>query len=155
MTPHRPSSSGRGENNLEAWAVTLVVLICAALYFWNANPSPAHWLNRTPQDFYGYQTAGFLSGHLHTSNPPHPALLALPNPYDPAANAPYRVHDMTLWKGKYYLYFGMTPAVLFFGPVHLLTGWYPTEPLAVMVFAAFGLAAGGVFLRALRRTYFA
>jgi len=141
-------------NRMESWAMALVVLFCGWLYFWNANPAPAAWLTRPPADFYGYQTAGFLAGQLSTSNAPHPALLALSNPYDPVANAPYRVHDMTLWQGKYYLYFGTTPIVLFFGPIKALTGWHPTEPLAVVTFLTLGLAAGGVFLAGIRRIYF-
>ena len=44
---------------------------------------------------------------------PHPALLAMADPYDPVANAPYRVHDMTLYKGHYYLYFGVSPVSSF------------------------------------------
>jgi len=143
-----------GRNLGESCAVALVVLACGWLYAWNAGPASALTPKSEPGDFYGYQTAGFLSGRLSTSNPPNPALLALSNPYDPVANAPYRVHDMTLWKGKYYLYFGATPVVLLLAPLRLLTGSYLGEPLAVVVFLTFGLAAGGVFLVTVRSIYF-
>src|SRR4051812_19923000 len=42
-----------------------------------------------------------------------PKLLALPDPYDPASRAhvPF-LHDMTLYKGKYYGYWGPFPGVV-------------------------------------------
>ena len=41
-----------------------------------------------------------------TSHAPRPELLALPDPHDPVHSAPYRLHDVTLYDGKYYLYWG-------------------------------------------------
>ena len=43
---------------------------------------------------------------------PSPKLLALPDPYDPAANGPYHLHDAVLFNGKYYIYFGPAPAAI-------------------------------------------
>ena len=65
---------------------------------------------------------------------PAPELLALPNPYDPAANAPYRVHDLSLYRGKYYAYWGPAPALLWFAPFRALTGFHFSENMATALF---------------------
>jgi hypothetical protein len=56
---------------------------------------------------------------------PAPAHLALPDPYDPIANRPFRqrhgVHDAVLFDGKFYLYWGPVPALLL-APVKWVSG---------------------------------
>jgi hypothetical protein len=131
-----------------------IVLVCGYVYFWTALQYPNTAFGRAPQGYYGLLTEGFRSGHLYAAIEPHPALLALPDPYDPVANAPYRVHDMSLFEGKYYLYFGVTPVVLLFLPVRLLTGFYPTEPFAVAFFLTVGLVAGAGLIGSVRRRWF-
>ncbi len=54
----------------------------------------------------------FLHHRLSLAIQPAPALLALPDPYDPAANHDLRVIDLSLYKGKYYLYWGPVPAAV-------------------------------------------
>ena len=131
-----------------------MAVLCAWLYFWSARQPVDFLFSREPAGYYGLLTAGFRHGHLAVDRLPDPRLLALPDPYDPVANAPYRVHDMTLFHGKYYLYFGVTPVLLFFWPIAVLTGWYPTEPCAVATFCLLGVLAGLTLLWAVRRRYF-
>ena len=50
-----------------------------------------------------------------------PGSLQLPDPYDPVAYAPYPVNDLSYYKGKLYLYFGITPALVLFWPYVALT----------------------------------
>ena len=128
--------------------------LAVGLYFWSARQPVPFLFSRQPISYYELLTAGFRSGHLSVKLEPHPALLALPNPYDPVANAPYRVHDMTFYHGKYYLYFGVTPVLVFFWPIAAFIGWYPTEPCAVAAFGCLGIAAGLALLCAIRRRYF-
>lgn len=73
------------------------------------------------------------------------ALQALDNPYDPAQRegVPYR-YDCAYYKGKYYVYFGVVPAVLLFMPYKVLTGERLTGYHATQVFAALLVVA--VFL---------
>lgn len=85
-------------------------------------------------DHYGYYNLladAFEAGRLSLPIEPKPELLALPNPYDATANAGYRLHDASLKDGKYYLYFGAVPALLFFLPFRLLGLGMLSEPLAV------------------------
>jgi hypothetical protein len=67
-------------------------------------------------------------------------MLALPDPRDPIANADYRLHDASLYHGKYYLYFGPTPALVLFLPYKLLTGSYLPTRAAVALFCIGGYA---------------
>jgi hypothetical protein len=138
----------------DALLCLVVAVLCGWLYFWSARQPVDFLFSRQPESYYELLTAGFRAGHLSVKLEPHPALLALPNPYDPVANAPYRVHDMTFYHGKYYLYFGVTPVLLFFWPVVAATGWYPTEACAVATFGLVGVAAALALLCAWRRRYF-
>lgn len=107
-----------------------------------------------PSGYYGMLAAGFRDGSTAVKLKPAEGLLALQDPYDPVANAPYRAHDMTLWQGKYYLYYGVAPLLAFFLPFSVLTGWYPTEQLAVALSCSVAMAVGLALLGAMRRRYF-
>ena len=70
---------------------------------------------------YHHLTEALLQGKVNLPQEPHPELAKLTDPYNPDQNAPYRWHDATYYKGKYYLYFGPTPVYLFYFPYKLLT----------------------------------
>ena len=107
-----------------------------------------------PSGYYGMQWSGFSGGHLHVALEPAAGLLALKDPYDPVANAPYRAHDMTLWRGKYYLYYGVSPILVFLAPTGILLGWYPTEACMVAFFCSAGVAVALALLLRMRRRWF-
>jgi hypothetical protein len=137
----------------ELVATGFVVLLIGWIYVGNSRAFSTWWVVNTPGDYYEYQTEGFVRGHLYASVAPNPALARLPDPYDPVANAPYRIHDMTYFQGRYYLYFGVTPVVLLFLPWRLLTGTHITEPFAATLFCLAGFCVGLLVLRAWRRHY--
>jgi hypothetical protein len=134
--------------------LAILALAGALWYFWTASQPAFGFWDKGPVGYYGAQTEGFLRGQLNVTIAPAPELLALKDPYDPVANGPYRVHDMTLWRGSYYLYYGVAPVLIFFLPFKLLTGWYPTEGCAVAFFCSVGLGVGLAVLGAVRRRYF-
>jgi hypothetical protein len=103
---------------------------------------------------YEYLTEGFLHGHTYLSVEPAPELLKLEDPYDPAANAPYRLWDTSLYNGRYYLYQGPTPAVALMLPWRIATGRMLPQRLAVAAFAALGLAALTLLLWEVRGRHF-
>ncbi len=45
--------------------------------------------------------------------------------------------DTSLYKGKLYLYFGITPLILFYIPFNLITGLYLTDKLLVLILVCF------------------
>ena len=84
--------------------------------------------------FYNLMADAFLAGKVSLLVEPPPELLRLPNPYDPQANSAYRLNDASLYKGRYYLYFGPVPALVLFIPFRLLPFGMITEPFAVALF---------------------
>lgn len=64
-------------------------------------------------DYYHQQASGFLKGKLHLPIDVVPELLALSNPYDPYERRLINVPvDVSLYKGRYYLYWGPVPALM-------------------------------------------
>ncbi len=72
------------------------------------------WKDFPPStNYYDLQATAFHDGQLALEVEPDPALLGLENPYEPANRENISVlWDATLYKEKYYLYWGPTPALL-------------------------------------------
>jgi hypothetical protein len=68
-----------------------------------------HWPLET--SYVNDLAEGFRHGHLHLATEPPAALLARPNPFDPA-NAGSWMWDASFHGGHYYLYWGPVPALL-------------------------------------------
>ena len=64
------------------------------------------------------------------------------------------MHDLSYYKGKLYLYFGVTPAVALFWPYVALTGHYLLHKDATVIFFSAGFLAGAGLLWAIWRRYF-
>jgi hypothetical protein len=126
------------------------------LYFWIARPAISQLLgnHRAQTAYYNRLVDGFASGHLHLAGDPAPEMAQLKNPYDPIENGPYRLHDATYYKGKYYLYFGPTPALVLFWPYHALTGDYLWHRQGVAIFGSGVFLVSVGLLFAIRRRYF-
>ncbi len=74
-------------------------------------------------DYYNYLVSGFRKGSLALDITVPPALIAAKNPYDPAGRpAGIAPHDVSYFKGHYYLYFGVVPVVTLFWPFRILAG---------------------------------
>jgi hypothetical protein len=133
--------------------VTFCALI-GAYYLWTvwSSGSPITF-NQDRRDYYNLLSDGFLSGHLHLRVAPDPGLLALPNPYDPAASLDLRIQDLSLYDGKYYLYWGPSPALLLYMPFRLLPLGDLPETLAAFLFAFVGFCFSIACLRALAQRF--
>jgi hypothetical protein len=74
--------------------------------------SAGHWTHWPVYNTYVSDLAdGFLHGHLHLATEPPAALVARPNPLDPA-NSGLWYWDASLYGSHYYLYWGPVPALL-------------------------------------------
>ena len=148
MNPHRDALPGR----IALW---FALALCAAASFWIAD-GVAPWSSSRPNVWhhYEYLAEGFLAGHTYLSVEPAPELATLRDPYDPAENAPYRLWDASLYKGRYYLYYGPAPALALMAPWRVLTGRMLPQRLAVALFAAGGLAGLALLLREVRAKCF-
>ena len=108
-------------------------------YLWTATSSnrPFH-LRDTSREFYNQLTDSLVQGHVYLPTKPSPQLLALPDPYDPAANERFRLHDASLYRGRYYMYFGVAPAMTLYLPWRVLTGKRLSDDIAVTLFSMGG-----------------
>jgi hypothetical protein len=89
--------------------VGALILATIGGYFMVSLPRPSEEPESTDK-LYALLTYAFLAGKTSLPVEPDARLLALPDPYRPAA--PYRIQDASLYKGKYYIYFGPTPAII-------------------------------------------
>ena len=110
--------------------------------------------------YYNLLVQGFRGGHLSLKKDVPPGLTHLTDPYDPTANGPYRstsygLHDMSYYKGRLYLYFGITPVLILFWPFVVLTGHYLFHRQAAVIFCTIGFLASVGVLHSLWRRYFA
>jgi tetratricopeptide (TPR) repeat protein len=110
--------------------------------------------------YYNLLAQGFRAGQLSLKKDLPPGFAQLADPYDPAANVIYRnpqtrIVDLSYYKGRLYLYFGVTPALILFWPYVALTGHYLFHRQAVPIFCTVGFLVSVGLLRALWRRYFA
>ena len=105
-------------------------------------------------DYYKLLVRGWRKGQLNLDKDPAPELLALADPYDPAQNGPYKLGDISLYRGKYYTYFGAAPALTLMWPYAVLTGREMVTGEAALVFCLLALGAASWFWLAVRRRYF-
>lgn len=148
-SPVRSVAVGRG------LLLAFVVLLVLGYYQWSVSHALSPYGNLTARaEAYNRLIDGFRAGQLSLKLKPRPELVQLANPYDSEKNRPYRYHDATYYQGRYYIYHGVTPALVLFLPYHLITGKYLWHHEAVAIFCGAGfLVSAGLFL-ALCRRYF-
>ncbi|MEN9661735.1 MAG: hypothetical protein RL324_684 [Verrucomicrobiota bacterium] len=137
----------------------LIIFACTSWFYGYIGIPPVYpaTFEKQNRDYYNLLTGGFLSGHLSLSTEPPPALVALADPYDPvqrAAAGDVGMHDVTYYKGRYYLYFGVAPALTLFVPFKALTGYYFPQNLATVLFCCGGYFWSLCLLVGLRRRFF-
>jgi hypothetical protein len=117
----------------------ILASVCAlvlAVYLLAAHSSiPRSGRMGAADNYYNLLVQGFRAGQLSLKKEVPPGLVQLADPYDPEAHAAYPVFDMSYYKGKFYLYFGVTPAVALFWPYVALTGHYLSQKKQQWFFA--------------------
>jgi len=130
-------------------------LALAWFYLWTASGGWPFDIGGPHDGHYDLLARALVRGQLHLTVEPPPALLEMSEPYEPGRNAPYRLHDASLYRGRYYLYFGVVPAVLLFVPWRLLGLGDLPQNLAAALFAWGGFLFSALLLRRLLRTHLA
>jgi len=110
-------------------------------------------------NYYNLLVQGFRAGQLSLKKEAPPGLAQLADPYSATLGAfdqsgSGRILDMSYYKGRLYLYFGVTPVLLLFWPFVALTGHYLSHGQAMAIFCSVGFLAGAALLFALWRRYF-
>ncbi|WP_347006789.1 hypothetical protein [Coprococcus comes] len=102
-----------------------------------------------------------IDGQFSLELPVSKTLKEMENPYDPVkrdqlmkeAGEWYYV-DHAFYKGKYYCYFGIVPALLFFVPYKLITGHHLHTWVAVILCGELYCIASYIFVYILQKKYF-
>jgi hypothetical protein len=141
-----PSPSPISQIRWNSPALLLVFLIFGAYYRWTVQPNLTGEI--TGHSVYNLLTDAYLQGQLSLLIAPDPRLLQLSDPYDPNQNGAIgHLHDMSLYKGKYYVYFGPAAAVTLFLPFRLLLGIPLPDRLAACFFGTAAFIAACLFLK--------
>jgi hypothetical protein len=119
------------------WLAVVAVLVAYAVY---GSHGTFRWpLGTWGQSYYAGLAEGFLNGELSMAARPAEELTRLPDPYDFHARGDIPVlWDASYFEGKYYLYFSPVPVLLFYAPVRLIAGAYPSDDFAATFFASIG-----------------
>ena len=107
---------------------------------------------------YGALAHSLLNGRLDLMADPPDALTAMENPYDTVTRqteAPDALWDVAYRGGRYYVYFGIVPCLLFQLPFEALTGIPDLPPCVGMIVMAWAwiLAIFGLLREAFRRWF--
>lgn len=134
-------------------ATGLVAVAAVALLVWTAGSTgiPENFRGRKT-DYYNLLVAGFREGHLHMKVTPDPRL-GPGMPSEPPRAGAEILLDASYYRGKYYLYFGATPAVLLFLPWAVLVGHDLPEWFAGAILATAVLLTALGWLAMLRREF--
>ncbi len=135
--------------------IVLIILVIG-FYFWTATAGRNDFeLNVDHGGHYNTLARSFLQGQLNLIADPDPRLLALEDPYDPRANDGLRIHDLSLYKKKYYLYNGPIAAVVIYIPYLLLfNNKGMPYTLAIFIFSCLGFIFSSLLLLHLKNKYF-
>ena len=112
---------------------TIITIVITLIYIWLSTGGTMYEFFPTTY-YYDYLTDAFLHGQPHLLIEPAKELLALPDPYDPQANEKWRLHDASLYQGKYYLYWGPAPALLLLLFKYIFPGFMIGDQLLVVGF---------------------
>jgi hypothetical protein len=103
------------KSNTPRWTHILVVLLTLLIilfYVWLISVGLwTRWPATT--NYYDQLASAFQHGQLHLEQQPDPRLFQLANPYDPEARSGIPTPlDISLYNGKFYLYWGPAPGLL-------------------------------------------
>ncbi len=138
--------------------LSFLILIVLIYYVWIATAG-TNKFNLQISNYGGYISYNhladsFLEGKINLLVDPKPELLKLKDPYEPGANYNCRWQDASFYKNKFYFYWGAVPALVFYTPYKLLTGYYMPDNLVVLIFIFGGFLFSVTFLLNVRKKHF-
>lgn len=110
-------------------------------------------------EFNPYQdlAEALTEGHIYINEEPDPALLSLSNPYDDSLRSAMGIEtkwDYALYNGKYYVYFGIVPCLIFYLPLYALLGIRMPNSLPVLGAAVLLLVGIYMMIKAMAAKYY-
>ena len=148
--------------NGKSFSIIIIPIIVALVFFfygWIATSCKGSFnFNSGYKGYYNLLSYSLIRGHTYLPIYPNPEFLALDDPYDPVANFDYRIsgniHDLSFYNGRYYLYFGITPALTLYVPYMFLTGKGLPDNFTVFLFSFLGFIFSLLLLVHIRNKYF-
>lgn len=136
-------------------AVLLVLIVAIAAGFWPLSKLDP-WCDRKTEETVQYQmlAEALTRGEVHIAEETDPKMLNLENPYDSTARGSLGRWDTAYYEGKYYVYFGIAPALLYYLPYYIATGEPMTTSTAVYISCVLAAAATLFALYQLARRWF-
>ena len=144
------TGSEGGLAQIASWSLFLLISV---VYVWII--SVGRWTN-WPESTHYFSLLGeaFRQGQTHLLVQPDPALLALSDPYDLELREQIStLWDVSLYEGKFYLYWGPSPALIL-GPLQLLGLSQIGDQFLVLGFVAGAFLFSLLLMLALWRKYF-
>ena len=138
------------------WRVLIAVCaVVVGVYAYTAHEGAITQPSRNAAgSYYNLLVQGFRAGQLNLKKEVPTRLTQLADPYTASPLRPPWVMDLSYYRGKLYLYFGVTPALIAFWPFVALTGHYLSNRQVVTIFFAVGFLASVGILCGLWRRYF-
>lgn len=118
--------------------LVIVMVVVFFFYLWTATGGYYNFASGSGGGIlYNELAKAFLKGQLHLLVEAPEELIKLPDPYDPKANWNFMVHlwDVSLYKNKFYVYFGPTPVITLYIPYMLITEKDLSYNIPAFVFA--------------------
>lgn len=137
----------------------LVFVIASMAAMWGICHINPQWQN--PPWYYNYQyqelSEALLNGHTYLDKEPPKELAQIDNPYDTGLRADKKINflwDHAYYDGKYYVYFGIVPELVYYLPYKLITKHDFPNYLAVYINCALLLIAAMCLLHAVIKRWF-
>lgn len=140
---------------MERALTALSLLLIMWLYVWTVSPTGVgSFVDKEDQGYNNLLVRGLLKGQLSLDKEAPPELAEVEDPYDPQKRRGMGLHDASYYKGRYYIYFGITPVLLLYLPFHVLTGQYLVDHGAVAIFAVGGFLMSWLLVRSVVKACF-
>ncbi len=129
------------------------------IFFTNINTGFQYIDNDTKTQYYAL-TEAILDGKFYLPISPSQKLKSLKNPYDTNYRSQYLKRyedyywDTAYYKGKYYVYFGITPVLVLFLPYYVLFQTHLSISTSILIFCFLSILGIFYFLYQLIRRWF-
>lgn len=129
------------------WSLPVAVTIVIVAYLYFASHGTFTFRRIRPEHvtvittgfapYYPALAEGFLHGRLDMAYEPDPRWKDVVNAYDfrsrAAQGLEWEMWDATYYRGRFYLYFSPLPVLLFYIPLRLLSGLYPSDAFVAVL----------------------
>jgi hypothetical protein len=141
--PARPSWKWRGAHVILLCVLVVLMVYVRAAWSYGKSLGPRPVSAPALFNFENRLSDALIAHQLSLKIETPKGLLRLRDPYDPRANSEYRLlngqlHDLSLYKGRVYAYFGPAPAILLYIPFRALRVGELSPTLATLIFCALG-----------------